>query len=25
MRLTFIPLRRDPAGATVMTFAFEPA
>jgi uncharacterized protein len=25
MRLTFIPLRRDAAGATVMTFAFEPA
>jgi uncharacterized protein len=25
MRLTFIPLRRDASGATVMTFAFEPA
>jgi uncharacterized OB-fold protein len=25
MRLTFIPLRRDTSGATVMTFAFEPA
>jgi uncharacterized OB-fold protein len=25
MRLTFIPLRRDPSGATVMTFAFGPA
>jgi uncharacterized OB-fold protein len=25
MRLTFIPLRHDHAGATVMTFAFEPA
>jgi uncharacterized OB-fold protein len=25
MRLTFIPLRRDAAGATVITFAFEPA
>jgi uncharacterized protein len=25
MRLTFIPLRRDASGATVVTFAFEPA
>jgi uncharacterized protein len=25
MRLTFVPLRRDPSGAIVVTFAFEPA
>jgi hypothetical protein len=24
MKLAFVPLRRDPAGAQVVTFAFEP-